>query len=122
MRSSRSRAAARAPRRPAASTSATGAWSASTATNEESALIGSILALALIAQTAPVPPTPELVTPLNAAAPPACDTPGRAPDPRCNDNLDGREPPESSPARRAAQTALAPPRAAARLVLLPVVE
>jgi hypothetical protein len=78
--------------------------------------LGGILALALIAQTA------EVVTPIDAAEPPACDAADRAPDPRCNDNLDGRETPESSAARRAARAVLTPPRAAARLVLLPVVE
>jgi hypothetical protein len=77
---------------------------------------GAILALALIAQASPI------VTPLESAEPAACDAPGQAPDPRCNDNLDGREAPEASAARRAARAALTPPRAAARLVLLPVVE
>jgi hypothetical protein len=79
-------------------------------------VLGGLLALALIAQSS------EIVTPLDAAEPPACDAPDRAPDPRCNDNLDGREAPESSAARRAARAVLTPPRAAARLVLLPVVE
>ena len=78
--------------------------------------IGSLLALALIAQP------PQLVTPLDAAAPPACGAPGQAPDPRCDENLDGRDAPESSTARSAARAALAPPRAVARLVLLPVVD
>jgi hypothetical protein len=74
------------------------------------------LALVLSAQQ------PEVVTPLDAAEPPACDVPGQAPDPRCDETLDGRSPPETSATRRAARAALAPPRAAARLVLLPVVE
>ena len=90
--------------------------------------VGGILALALIAQVPPDATGAEPVTPVPAAAAPAalepaaCDEPGRAPDPRCNDNLDGRAPPAASPARQAARAVLAPPRAAARLVLLPVVE
>jgi hypothetical protein len=88
-----------------------------TSDQEEAVLAaGSILALALIAEA------PQVVTPLEAADPPACDVPGQAPDPRCNESLDGREAPESSASRQAARAALAPPRAAARLVLLPVVE
>ena len=64
------------------------------------------------------------MTPIATAAGrrPRATRPDRAPDPRCNENLDGREPPESSAARRAARAVLTPPRAAARLVLLPVVE
>ena len=84
--------------------------------------VGGILALALIAQ-APAAATavPAAVEPA-APEPAACDEPGSAPDPRCNDNLDGRAPPAASPARQAARAVLTPPRAAARLVLLPVVE
>jgi len=94
--------------------------------------IWGLLALALIAQASPdatgaAPPVEPLggaaAEPADAAQPPACGVPGQAPDPRCNDNLDGRAPPPaSSPAREAAQVVLTPPRAAARLVLLPVVE
>jgi len=95
-----------------------------------------LLALALIAQAPPeaagAAPSAGagVVQPLeapaaeqaDAAQPPACGAPGQAPDPRCNETLDGREPAPTSPARQAAQAALTPPRAAARLVLLPVVE
>jgi hypothetical protein len=86
------------------------------------------LALALIAQTLPAaapvtePAEPTLPEPADAAQPPACGAPGQAPDPRCNDNLDGRAPPPTSSAREAGQAALAAPRAVVRLVLLPVVE
>jgi len=112
--------------------------------------VAAILALALIAQApsseappptepapsseapppaepapAPQPPSPPPVEPIpdaTAGTPPACDAPDRPPDPRCDDNLDGRESPQTSAGRRAAQVVLAPPRAAARLVLLPVVD
>jgi hypothetical protein len=91
--------------------------------------VAGVLALALIAQaSAPAAPSAapvEPVEPIPAAAveaPPACDAPDRPPDPRCQENLDGRESPPTSPGRQAAQAVLAPPRAAARLVLLPVLE
>jgi hypothetical protein len=74
------------------------------------------LALALIAQA----PSASRESP-PADEPAACDAPERAPDPRCNDNLDGRDAPQASTARAIARIALAPPRAAARLALLPVV-
>ena len=78
------------------------------------------LALALIAQApaAPVEPIGDGA----AETAPACDAPDRAPDPRCGETLDGREPPQTPAGRRAAQVVLTPPRAAARLMLLPVVE
>jgi hypothetical protein len=84
-----------------------------------------LLALALIAQPPPAAGT-ALASIVEAAeasggAPADCDAPGAAPDPRCNDTLDGREPGEPSASRQAARAALAPPREAARLVLLPVV-
>ena len=82
--------------------------------------VAGILALALIAQ-APV----ASVDPLRdgaAQAPPACDASDRAPDPRCGETLDGRPPAETPAGRRAAQVVLTPPRAAARLMLLPVIE
>ena len=84
------------------------------------ASVAGILALALIAQApaAPVDPIRDGA----AQAPPACDASDRAPDPRCGDTLDGREPPETPAGRRAAQVVLTPPRAAARLVMLPVIE
>jgi len=91
-------------------------------------VVGGILALALIAQAPAAATAAEPVTPVPAAVEPAapepaaCDEPGSAPDPRCNDNLDGRASPAASPARQAARAVLTPPRAAARLVLLPVVE
>src|SRR6185503_10581416 len=113
------RAEAGARPRPAGFTSAaagSSVWSATSEQEEAVVAAGSILALALIAEAS------QGVTPLEAAEPPACDVPGQAPDPRCNENLDGREAPDSSASRQAARAALAPPRAAARLVLLPVVE
>ncbi|HEY8924712.1 MAG TPA: BamA/TamA family outer membrane protein, partial [Polyangia bacterium] len=45
----------------------------------------------------------------------------RAPDPRCQEPLDGREPAEGSVARRAGQVALAVPRAVTRAAFWPVV-
>jgi hypothetical protein len=98
--------------------------------------IWGLIALALGAQATPdaagtttAPAGAAVVEPLDAAAadpaeaarPPACGVPGQAPDPRCNETLDGRAPPPSSPGRRAAQAVLAPPRVAAHLVLQPVV-
>jgi hypothetical protein len=51
------------------------------------------------------------------AAPPA----ERAPDPRCGEALDGRDPAEPSTARKLGQAALAVPRAVTRAVFWPVV-
>ena len=66
-----------------------------------------ILALALIAQArrrVALDRRSRSPTAARRRAPPACDAPDRAPDPRCNDNLDGREPPETlaRPGRRRA--------------------
>jgi hypothetical protein len=90
-------------------------------------VLAGIIAIVLLAQAAPnalsagpdhdAEPAPAAASPI-----PDCDTPGHAPDPRCNESLDGRAPPESSTSRRVAQAALAVPRAAARTLLLPVVE
>jgi len=107
--------------------------------------VAAFLSLALIAQAPPQPapsssegpppaepsapqpasPAPAPVEPIPdaaAEAPPACDAPDRPPDPRCDENLDGRDSPQTSTGRRAAQAVLAPPGAAARLVLLPVLD
>src|SRR6185436_19936350 len=85
-----------------------------------------VLALALIAQAAaPSGPAQPPVEPIRDGVvdtPPACDAPDRAPDPRCDESLDGRDPAQASAARQAARAALAPPRAAARLVMLPLIE
>ena len=62
------------------------------------------------------------VEPLGANGPIDCGAPNRAPSPSCGESLDGRDPPPTSPARRAAQVVLAPPRTAARLAFIPVVE
>ena len=62
------------------------------------------------------------VEPLGANRPIDCDAPDRPPSPSCGESLDGRDPPATSPTRRAAQAVLAPPRAAARLAFIPVVE
>src|SRR5580765_3517514 len=75
------RAEAGARQRPAGFTSAaagSSAWSVTSDQEEAVLAAGSILALALIAEA------PQVVTPLEAADPPACDVPGQAPDPRCN--------------------------------------
>jgi hypothetical protein len=73
------------------------------------------------------PAGPAPARPTAAAGPPAaaavdCDAPGRAPDPRCDDNLDGRAPPETSLGRSAARVLLLPPRAAARLAFIPLLQ
>jgi hypothetical protein len=73
------------------------------------------LALTWFAQTAPA------IAPAELDEPAACGAPDRAPDPRCGDTLDGRDPPEASAKRKAGRIALGPPRMLANLVLMPVV-
>jgi len=96
-------------------------------------MFGVILALLLIAQSPPgdAPPAgaavieplaPGAAAQAEAAQPPACGAPGQAPDPRCNESLDGRAAPTPSPGRQAAQVVLTPPRAVARTLWLPVVD
>jgi hypothetical protein len=68
---------------------------------------------------APAPPATMAL--VQADEPAACDVAERAPDPRCGDTLDGRDPPQASAQREAARAVLAPPRMAASLVLLPAV-
>jgi hypothetical protein len=102
--------------------------------------VAGVLALALIAQASsepsppsepppppaqPSPPPVQPVEPIPDATtvrPRACDAPERPPDLRCAENLDGRDSPQTSAGRQAAQAVLAPPRAVARLMLLPVVD
>jgi len=62
------------------------------------------------------------VEPLGANGPIDCAALDRPPSPSCGESLDGRDPPPTSPARRAAQVVLAPPRTVARLAFIPVVE
>jgi len=62
------------------------------------------------------------VEPLGGNGPIDCAAPDRPPSPSCGESLDGRDPPVTSSSRRAAQVVLAPPRAAARLAFIPVVE
>jgi hypothetical protein len=56
-----------------------------------------------------------------AGDPCALPAPERAPDPRCGEALDGRDPAEPSTARKVGQAALAAPRVATRAVFWPVV-
>jgi len=63
-----------------------------------------------------------LAEPLGTNRPIDCGAPGRPPSPSCGESLDGRDPPATSPTRRAARALLAPPRAVARLAFIPVVE
>ena len=69
---------------------------------------------------------PGTVTPLGPSPTPgdpcALPTAVRAPDPRCGETLDGREPAEPSAVRRAGQVALAAPRAVTHVAFWPLVE